>query len=89
MFNFFKNKSEADIERKRGAEIAELQEKYPVGTYIRYLGRQMIVSSHYTIQLGYYSLIKTPKLVANYSDDHGVIRGFTFSVEESRTLNLK
>lgn len=61
------------------AGVARLREFREIGQTFNYLGRTCVVTAHESARPG---LGHVPQLNADYADDHGVIHGITFSVDE-------
>lgn len=64
--------------------IHDLRTWREIGQEFSYLGRTCVVTGYYAQDIDGWS----SGIQANYADDHGVIRGLSFSGQESRALML-
>lgn len=87
MWPFKKKEAKPAAPDYRMTLIHQLEEWRAIGQEFEYLGRRMIVCGHYSIDGGYpMGLYMSPRLRADYADDHGVIHTIAFSAAESAAL---
>lgn len=86
------NEVEKRIKERKEKEEYELMikthiEKYPIGSYIEYIGVKMIVKNNIFIMACYPTWIKTPVIYAEWMDKHNTLNQKQFNINEF--INVK
>jgi len=85
MWPFKKNEAPAQPSRKQQL-VAEMRAWREVGETFTYLGRVCVVTGYATLLPHRLGINVCVELLADYSDDHGVIRSVAFSPVEWRAI---
>lgn len=66
--------------------IRALQHWRPVGSTVEYLGRTLVVESHYETSFSDFGVRSYPCLQCRYADNRGVIRSISLGWPQARAL---
>jgi hypothetical protein len=86
MWPFTKKEREPDV---RVQQLVEVQDEFPKGSRVNYLGVSMVISGHGDLLPGYPSLIFVPSVNAEYVDKQGVIRSVKFHLRDLPALRAE
>jgi hypothetical protein len=79
---WFKRKKEEPVHDWKPDAIKELRAFRDLGETFNYLGREVVVTGHFTHFMAMYHCSLIPQLRGDYADECGIIHNITFEFKE-------